>query len=530
MISGTIMSLIDSPSTRHWDEQPRWSSGPALVLYCALAEFLLQVLTASRYGIFRDELYYYACSQHLAWGYVDQPPLIAALVWLERHVGGSSLYSLRFLSALAGAVTVWLTGHMTGKLGGGRTAQAMAALSTLIASGLLAFWHIMTMNAFEPLIWLACGYVVMRVIQTGDQRLWVWFGILAGVGLENKWSMGVFGVGVALGLLFTRERRAFAQKWIWIALALAMVIWLPNVLWNVRHHWPFFELLANIRRHGRDVALAPLAFILQQVLFMNPLTAPVWIGGAIWFFAGRDRESGERGRYAALGWVFLTVLAIFIVAKGKAYYVWPVFPMAFAAGGVAFEAWTRRISWFRPAYALLMLAAGAFLLPMMVPVLSPEKFIAYETRFHLVPPAVEHQPVGPLQHQLYADMFGWKDMAEATARAYHALPPEQQKITGITAQNYGDAGAIDYFGPKLGIPNAISGHQSFWYWGPGDYTGESLIMVGEDADRIAQLCSESRLMAQVNNPYSRGDEHKQIWWCHLRWNLQQLWPKAKHFD
>jgi 4-amino-4-deoxy-L-arabinose transferase-like glycosyltransferase len=346
---------------------------------------LAQLLTAFRYGIFRDELYYIACSEHLAWGYVDQPPLIALITWLERHIGGDSLLSLRFLPALAGAVTIWLAGRMARKLGGGRFAQALAAIAVLIAPGYLAFFHLLTMNAFDPLLWTACAYVVMRVIQTGNQRLWLWFGVLAGISLENKYAMLLFGFGIFVGLLFTRERKAFVRPWIWIATGIALLFWLPNVLWNIHHHWPFLELMRNVRASGRDVVLSPMAFFAQQALSMHPLTVPVWVGGLWWCFFGKSRAGNSqqlqkaeerRSMYAVLGWACLSVLITLIVLKGKIYYAWPIYPILFAAGGVAVESWMRspRLKWAVPAYVTLLLSGGAFMAPMFLAIVS--KFLA----------------------------------------------------------------------------------------------------------------------------------------------------------
>jgi len=239
-------------ATRAYQPVSRWASGPALVAYISAALLVLHLLTASRYGYFGDEMYHLACGEHLAWGYVDQPPLIALIAWLVRHTLGTSLLAIRFVPALAGAATVLLTGALARQLGGGRFAQALAGLCIACASVYLVLNYLFTMNAWEPLLWTACVYIVVRIIKTGDQKLWLWFGLLSGIGLENKYSMAVFGFGVVVGLLLTPERKALASKWIWLAGALAFAIFLPNLLWNIRYHFPFLELLHNIRASGRD--------------------------------------------------------------------------------------------------------------------------------------------------------------------------------------------------------------------------------------------------------------------------------------
>jgi Dolichyl-phosphate-mannose-protein mannosyltransferase len=495
-----------------------------------------QVLTAFRYGIFRDELYYIDCACHLAWGYVDQPPLIALVAWLELHLTGRSLLSLRFLPMLAGAASVWLAGKMAAQLGGGRFAQVLAALAVLISPGYLAFFHLLTMNAFEPLLWTAAAYVVVRIIQTGDQRLWLWFGLLSGIGLENKYTILFFGFGVFAGLLLTRERKAFLKPWIWLAAAIALLIWLPNLIWSFEHHWPFLELMRHIRSSGRDVTRAPVAFLAVETMFMNPLTAPIWIGGLAWFFFGRGRsvtDAGQRGRYRVLGWTFLTMLVMFVALKGKAYYLWPGFVMLFATGGVAIESWLGRFKprWPARACVAALVIGGAFFAPMTLPVLPPYTFIRYVKTFHLPLPQLEHQPVGPLGQQIYADMFGWKEMVQKVARFYNSLPPQARARTAIAAGNYGEAGAIDFFGPQYGLPPAISGHQTYWFWGPHGYTGESMILLGTPLSEVKQICDQWRAVGKTDDPLSRRDEHFTIYYCQQhRWTLQQIWPRVKHWN
>ncbi len=493
--------------------------------------FLLQFLTAARYGYFRDELYYIDCARHLSWGYVDQPPLIGLLMWLELHIGGSSLYSLRFLPAVAAGATAWLAARLSRVLGGEGVAQVLAALSVVIAPGFLMMFHLITMNAFEPLLWTIAAYLIVRIIQIGNQRLWLWFGIVCGIGILNKYSMLFFGAGVAVGLVLTRERRAFFSRWIWLGFAIAMLIWLPNVIWNIHNHWPFLELMRNVRSSGRDVTRSFFPFVLDQIFFMHFLTAPVWLAGVWSYFFGKE-EQGEGGRYRTLGWTFVFLLCFYVFGKGKSYYLWPIYPTLFAAGGVAIDHWTsQRARILRPIYITAMILGGVLLAPLAVPLLSPERFIRYQDALHLTPPEIEHQRNGPLRNQIFADMFGWDEIAAGTARAYYSLPPDLRAKTGIAAGGYGDAGAINFFGPKYGLPTAVSGHQTYWFWGPHGYTGESLLLLGDNARRAHELCVNFDVIGHVTHTYSREDEHYDIFWCHpLRWNLAEIWPKVKHFN
>ena len=519
---------MNSPFTTESSPEPRTSRW---IYVIAASAFLLQFITAARYGYFRDELYYIDCARHLSWGYVDQPPLIAFITWLELHITGTSLYSLRLFPALAAGLTVWLAARLAHKLGAGVVGQSLTALAVLVAPGFLVMFHLLTMNAFEPLLWTLGVYLVTRIIQTGNQKLWLWFGVVCGIGILNKYSMLFFGTGVAFGLILTRERRAFFGKWIWLGFAIAMLIWLPNVIWNVQHHWPFLELMRNVRSGGRDVTRSFFPFLLDQIFFMHFFTAPLWIAGALWYFWGRE-DSAERGRYRTLGWTYLFLLCFFVFGKGKSYYLWPVYPMLFAAGGVAIERWTAiRARVLRPVYLTALVLGGALLAPMAVPILSPENFIRYQDALHLTPPEIEHQRNGPLRHQIFADMFGWDEIAAETARAYFNLPPDIRAKTGIAAGGYGDAGAIDFFGPKYGLPPAVSGHQTYWFWGPHGYTGESLLLLGQPARRAHELCVNADVVGHVTHAYSREDEHYDIYWCHpLKWDLQLIWPRVKHFD
>src|SRR5512139_2737294 len=244
------------------------ASGLGVVAAIASAKLLVHLATASRYGYFGDELYFLACGEHLDWGYVDQPPLVGLVAWLVRHTLGTSLFAIRSVSAVAGAGLVLMTGLLAREMGGGRFAMGLSALASALAFVYVVMHHLFTMNAFEPLFWTGCAYLVVRIVKTGDQRLWLWFGLLAGLGLENKYSMAVYGLALAVGVLLSAERRAFRQAWIWLGAGVAFLVFLPNVVWNVRHDWPFLELMRNVRASGRDVALSPLEYVGHQVLNM----------------------------------------------------------------------------------------------------------------------------------------------------------------------------------------------------------------------------------------------------------------------
>jgi 4-amino-4-deoxy-L-arabinose transferase-like glycosyltransferase len=499
----------------------------AIVFAIAAVKLLMYFYTGRHYGYFVDELYYLACSRHLATGYVDQPPLIALTAWMVRIVLGQSLWAIRLLPALAGAAEVVLTALMARELGGKRFAQALAALAALIAPGILAADGLFTMNAFEPLFWMGCAYLLIRMVKTGNTKLWIWFGVLAGLGLENKYSMLIFGAGLVLGLMLSSERRLLASRWLWAGGAIALLIFLPNVIWNIQHHFPFLELQANIRASGRDVPLGPLAFFGQEILLMHPLTLPVWLAG-LWFYF-----CTEAGRpFRAIGWAWIFAAAVIVVMSPRVYYLFPAFPVLFAGGGVLWERWLAQpgLGWARFVYPALMLLGGALLAPLAIPVLPPETYIRYTKAIGLEQPAIETHKLGPLP-QIFADQFGWDEMAATVARVYNSLPPDVRARTAIFAQTYGQAGAIDLFGPKYGLPPAISGHQNYFLWGPRGYTGDSMIVMDDRKEDLERLFSSVQYVAHVDHPYSMPYQHFDVFYCSgLHEPMAQLWPRVKRWN
>jgi hypothetical protein len=498
------------------------------VWWIAAAKLVVQLSVAWRYGYFGDELYHLACGEHLDWGYVDQPPLIALIAWLVRHTLGESLLAIRFLPAVAGAALVVLAGRIALELGGRRYAAGFAALATASIGVLMVMHYLFTMNAFEPLFWMGCALVVIRIVKTGNQKLWLWFGVLAGIGLQNKYSMAVFGLGVVVGLLLTSERKAFVQRWIYLGGAIAAVIFLPNVIWNFQHGWPFFELLRNIRESGRDVQLGPIEFLLRQVLLIGPMNFPVWMIGAVYFFA-----AARMRQFRLLGWTFVSVLFFFIVSKGKDYYAAPVFPLALAGGAVAMDAWTERANWrwVRTAGVALVIIPTLIFLPLGLPVLSIENMVAYLDKLPFGVPASEHSHRAAKLPHYYAWQFGWVELVEATARVYHNLPPEERAKAGILGNNFGQSGAIDLLGPKYGLPKSIGVHQSYWLWGPRNFSGEVMIVLGDTPESLSRWCDSVEVGADLQPEYARPNERWTVLVCRgPKGNLQDVWPQVKNWN
>jgi hypothetical protein len=258
---------------------------------------------------------------------------------------------------------------------------------------------------------------------------------------------------------------------------------------------------------------------------MNPIVFPLWVGGLLWLLFGRDGR-----RFRLLGWTFVVVLALFMVLKGKNYYVAPVYPMLLAAGAVGLEGITRqRWVWMRAVYATLVVLVGAIGAPLSAPILSPENYIAYQKALHLEPPRAENQDNGPLQY--FADEFGWEEMVREVGRIYHSLPAEEQPRTAIFANSWGSAAAVDFFGPRYGLPRAISRINNYWLWGPGNYDGSTMIILNSNGQGDRDHFASVEAAGRVENPYSRRDEHYTIWLCRgPKFNLKAVWPRLKQYD
>jgi hypothetical protein len=497
-----------------------------IVASTKLVVHLATQLFSGRWGYeyFVDELYFDACAKHLAWGYIDMPPFHPAVTAAVRATLGDSLFAIRLLPAIAGAALVLLTGLLARDLGGGRGAQLLAAVAVAVAPIVLVANSFSSMNAWEPLVWTGCAILLVRLLDGADPRLWLAFGLLAGIGLLNKHTMGLFGGAVVAGLLASARGRAlFRSRWIWIGAAAAFFVFLPNLVWNIREGFPFFELQEAIRQDRRNVELSPLAFLGQQVLFLHPLTAPLWIGGLAWLLFGHEGK-----RYRLLGIAYLVILGALLAMNGRVYYLAPAYPMLFAAGGVAAERlFSGRLAWIRPAYAALLVAGGILLAPMAFPLLPPETYVRYSRALGLQPPAIETHRMGPLP-QLLADRFGWKEMAAEAARIYRALPPQERAGARVYGQNYGQAGAIDMHGPRLGLPPALSGHLAYHSWGPPPEDPTVLIVFDDDRETLERLFESVELAGRVEHPYSMPYQHFDVWLCRRpKVSLRAIWPRLR---
>jgi len=501
-------------------------AGLALVVHC---------LTLEGYGWFRDELYYVACGQHPGWGYVDHPPLVGWVAAGVLALFGPSLVAFRLLAAAVGAATVGVITATARDLGGGTFGQITAGLAALLAPVFLALFGFFSMNALDLLFWALAAWLLTRILGGADPRWWLAFGFVTGFGLLNKISMLFLGFGLVVGLVLGRRWDVFRSRWLWLGGAVAGLLFLPHVVWQIAHGWPTLEFIDRARE-VKMTALSPLAFLGQQILMAGPLGVVVGLSGLGGLLTSRRMQP-----WRVVGWAFLAVLALLAFTGAKPYYLGAAFALVFPAGGVALEAWTakgieRPLPRLRPAVLRgvilgLLLVPSLMIVPLVQPLLPVETFIRYNAWMGLEPESGERHEQGRLP-QHYADMHGWRELAETVAEVARSLPPEDRANACVFGQNYGQAGAIDVFRSELDLPPAISTHNSYWLWGAGECTGEVVIVIGGRRDLLEEQFERSELAAVFDCEYCMPyEDDKEIW---VAWGLQEpledIWARAKHFD
>lgn len=514
-------------------EQSTAAREQAAIAMIAAAAFLVHMLNLGGYAYFRDEFYYIACARHLAFGYVDHPPLSILILYLTGGPFGYSLFAIRLVAALAAPALVLLTARMTREMGGRGFAPALAALSVLLCPVMLGVMSFYSMNAFEPLFWTAAAYVVVRIINTGDGRLWVLFGAIAGLGLENKHSMLFFCFGIVAGLALTENRRWLWSKWLWLGGALAALLFVPNLIWEAAYGWPTLEFMRNAQAFKNYHASLP-EFVAGQLLQTNPLIAPVWVAGLYWLFFS------ERGsRYRLFGWVYAAIFVVFVIEGAKSYYFAAIYPTMLSAGAICLADFfaERNLGWLRAAYTVSMVIGGIGTAPLALPLLPPPALASYAGAFGLTSGrgakmiAGERHSLGAIP-QLFADRLGWEDMVAAVADAYRSLTPEERKHCAIFTSNYGEAGAIDLLGPKYGLPHAYSTHNTYWLWGPPANDPQLAVVLHARRGELEQAFSQVTQVASFTCDYCMPYEtNLPIYICRgAKQPLAKLWPRIKVYD
>lgn len=488
------------------------------------------------YGYFRDEFYYIACGRHLAWGYVDHGPVVALQARLGELLLGESLFGTRVFSAIAGGVMVFLGGLVTWALGGRRPAQALAMFGLICCPQYIATDGFLSMNSFEPMFWTFCVLALVLMLNGRSERLW-WplLGIVCGIGILNKPSMPMFLVALLFGLLCTPERRILFSRWTPAGVLLMIAIPLPYVWWQYQNQWPMVEFLHNGAVYHKNITLGPVAFFLAQFANMQPVNALLWITGIVALLRGK---SIKRGRWLGLSFLFFFAMAF--VSHAKDYYLAPVYPAFFAAGAIAWEhrlAASRLVQNARvfafPMFEASLIVTTAIVLPMASPVLKPDTWMRYTKALHLPHDNTERAATGPLP-QFFADRFGWQQEFSTVVAAYRSLSPDEQQHVCIFGNNYGEAASIDFFNgfQHAGLPPAISGHNTYYLWGPHHCDPNvSIAVISDTVPEISLKYSSVTVFGHLDSPYAMPYEHKNIYLLrNRRASAPFLWSDEKHFD
>lgn len=487
------------------------------LLLLAFFVVLLHTVVNGQYGFHRDELLTFNNARHLEWGYVVYPPITAFLARVELELFGTSLRGFRFFAAVAQGLALLLTGLAARELGAKREAQLVVALAVAIGGLTLVHGSFISYTAFDFPCWILVAYFVIRLLKSEDPRWWLAIGASIGVGMMAKYSMAFLTLGVVGGLLLTPARRYLKSPWLWCGLGVALLIMLPNMVWQVRHHFVSLAYLKTI--HTRDIAWGWTNHFLLNQLWKNanPVTLPLWCAGLWYLF-----RVPEGKRYRMLGWMYVFPCLAFLIARGRDYYLAPAYPMLLAAGAVSGEHWVsslsdhaafhvRRITW--RSLAIGGLCAAAMTLP-IAPLNSAWWHFANRS------------------NGVFDEEIGWPDLVEEVAKIRDSLPVEERARLGILAGDEGEAGAVNLYGPAYGLPTAISGMNSNWLRGYGDPPPETVIVLGEHRDFVDQNFESCTLASRATNQYGIVNNSLAGWddifICH---HLRQPWPEFwKHFQ
>ena len=493
-----------------------------LAIAAGLAVFVVHMAVVGRYDLFRDELYFIVCGQHPAFGYVDQPPLVP-LAAAALYKLGLGAWGLRLPAAGAAGALVWVTMRFARMLRPGRLAMALAGLGGALAPMLMGVTAVLTTSAFDPLAWTAVAWLLVRALREGDGRALIFAGVIVGVALEIKYAMAFWTVGLGAGLLLTPERRVVLRPALWIGLALAVVIAAPSAIWQLTHGFPFLELGAAARGKNVDVALLP--FLGNQVFVMNPAFAPLLLAGLVAPFAS--------ARFRDLRFLVIAAAVVFAIVRlghGKDYYLAPLYPTLFAIGAAALAPLIRGMA--ARAVSAMLAAAGvliaAVVAPLALPILPPQTLGPYMERIGLAPQQQERSFKGTALPQVFADQLGWHDFTRQVEAAWAQVPGAERPATGILVDNYGEAASLDLYGH--GLPPALTGHNQYYLWGLRGQDPVNLLVVTDDPDGLRPYCRETRVLGTTHSPLAMASENgKAIALCRgLSPSLKALWPRLKH--
>jgi len=502
--------------------------------YFALATVALHLAFCHRFGYYRDEFYFIDCAKHLAWGYVDQPPLAPFVTWLTAPLG-YPVWGLRFFPGVLSGVTVLLACAIARELGGRGYAQAITGVTVALAPGLIGIAYGLSTEFLSPAAWTALLYLTIRLVKTNDPRYYLPIAFVVTLAMYAKYTIAACVIALGIGLLVGGRGDLLRSRLLLLAAASSIALLLPNALWQIGHGFPMLEVLHNdqLNRHALANGMADespnrwtnaLYMLGLQFAYQNPLYAPVWIWGLVWLW--------KRQEYRFLPVAYLIMLGLLILTIGRGYYIQGLYPALFAAGGVAIEqAITLQPAWRKVAIAGALLVAGLPMFPLSLPVLPLSAYMAYERAIGLSRPAPPDNQ-SHLINPMFADQLGWRAMTQTVAGAYWALPAAQRKITAVFADRYAYAGALDFYGARYGLPTVISPNNNYYLWGTRGYSGASVLAVGAtDYYLLLQHFGSVRQVAVYHNNYRWMLEGPlPIYICtQPRAPLAVIWPALKYY-
>ena len=502
------------------------TSTNAILIYLSFFKLILLLVFAGNYGIFRDEYYYIETSKHLAFGYVDLQSLSAVILAASRFLFGDSIFGIRIFSYVAGSAIVFLTGLIARELGGSKLAQISSAFLVIFSGVILGASSYFSMNSFDIFLSTLMFYYLIKLINTNNPKLWIVIGILFGIGLENKLTFLFLGFGLAVGLLLTKYRNQFKAKELWIGAALAIIIFLPNIIWQIANHYPTLEFMNNAAMY-KNKPMGLFEFFKKSLFELNP-GFTVFIFTALYFlFFSKDGK-----KYNLLGWLYVSVFLVFAFNNGKPYYMGVLYPMLLAAGVVGADKLIDMFlkKWVKVILAVIVLPFCFITVPFAIPLLNVDSFIKLTEKMRMKPENSERSELGLLP-QFYSDRFGWEGMVKQVADAYNQLTDKEKKHTLIFGQNYGEAGAVNFYREKYGLPPAVSAHNNYWIWGyPKDFKADVIIVIGSRMEDNKKYFEDVKLFAHHFNKYGMPFENVDIFICkHPKKPLKDVWDKLKFY-
>lgn len=504
----------------------RFPAERAVIVFFMLAKLAL-CLYPFEYGYFRDELYYIALSDNLDFGYVDVPPIVPFLLAIVRHLIGTSYFSLHLLPALSGALVVWLASLMVRELGGGFNALLLALTCVTLAPIYLCWESTYSYDVFDKLCWTLMLYVMVLILKAGDKKYWLYFGLIAGLGLMTKITIFFLAFGLLSAMILTEERKHLLCRQFWAGGILALLIFCPYIIWQLKEGVPALEYYGNYATM-KTAQTKPWIFIKDQILIMNFLAFPVWLLG-IYYFIFNETDK----RYRVLGYAYLVVLTICIILKVKFFLPTPFYTVLFAGGAVLVEEFAQKhgIRQLRRMPTVAIFLVGLIQVPLARPVMPVEMFVKFTGKSIWDGIKGERHDLGRLP-QHFHDRFGWDEMAKNVAVAYNRLSKQEKAKACVLMRNYGEAGAIWAFGSEYGLPKPISGHLQYYFWGPRGHSGEVTISLDDNAKTLKDYFGNVRLVTEHACrwaiPY---EKYLNVYVCREpKRPLEEMWPNFKHLD